>query len=472
MIIKSKVNSGYLIVLLLVFGSIFFTIFASFLNHVLLQKQVQDDKRNEEQALGIAEAGLNYYKWYLAHNPNDITHGTTTPGPYVIPYADPEGANIGEYSLDISSNSACGDIMSIDIESTGLTFEDPEEARTIYARYSRPTVTEYSYIINSNVWAGGDRIIIGPYHSNGVIRMDGTNNSTVSSGQEEWTCDGSLPCTPYSSGDDVPAVYGDGPNNTLWQVATPPINFLGITVDLANMQAKAVSSGRYFGPSGVYGYLVEFISGGRFNLYTVTNTLSYDGYTTENGWQSERHVVTTTSLVPGSPFSIPSDCSLIFIEDKVWLRGTVDAKVTVAAADVDTVGVDPSMIIEDSILYADDDAGLLAIAEEDLLIGVDVPDNMEVNGIFIAQNGRFGRNHYDSRLPTSLDPYRYRNSLILNGTIVSNGREGTKWTSGGVWSSGFNTRFNSYDRDLVSDPPPLTPDVSDTYQFIEWREMD
>lgn len=75
-------------------------------------------------------------------------------------------------------------------------------------------------------------------------------------------------------------------------------------------------------------------------------------------------------------------------------------------------------------------------------------------------------------LPAALDRYYKRNSLTVNGTIVSNGREGTKWTSGGVYTSGFNTRFNSYDRDLVADPPPLTPEVSDTYEFIEWREMD
>jgi hypothetical protein len=74
-------------------------------------------------------------------------------------------------------------------------------------------------------------------------------------------------------------------------------------------------------------------------------------------------------------------------------------------------------------------------------------------------------------MPNSWESNIKRNSLTLNGTIVSNGREGTKWVSNtGVYTSGFNTRFNSYDRDLVADPPPLTPEVSDTYEFIEWRE--
>ncbi|MBV9159140.1 MAG: hypothetical protein JO019_00915, partial [Candidatus Kaiserbacteria bacterium] len=34
------------------------------------------------QALHIAEAGLEYYRWFLAHNPNNLTNGTGLPGPY------------------------------------------------------------------------------------------------------------------------------------------------------------------------------------------------------------------------------------------------------------------------------------------------------------------------------------------------------------------------------------------------------
>ena len=97
---------------------------------------------------------------------------------------------------------------------------------------------------------------------------------------------------------------------------------------------------------------------------------------------------------------------------------------------------------------------------------------MILNGIFAAQLGHFGRNNYAySNFPSSWDSYNKRNSLTINGTIVSNGREGTKWTSNGTYISGFNVRTNTYDRDLVSDPPPLTPAVSTTYEFIEWREI-
>lgn len=471
MILKQD-KRGFLLVLILVFGAVFFMMIASFITYVISQKQLQDARYQGEKALDIAEGGLNYYRWYLAHFPDDTTNGTTTPSPYTHVYSDPEGGPIGEFSLEISSTTACGEVQAIDIYSTGHTYESPNIKRKVYGRYAQPTVSEYAYIINSNVWAGSDRTIIGPYHSNGIIRMDGTNNSTVSSGQESWVCDGSLPCTPAANGSTLDAVYGDGPNSSFWSFPAPPINFLSLTVDLALMQAKAqqpIGGGVYIPPSGNYGYRIRFKNDGTFDVYNVDRTWSHNEYSSEAGWFTARNLIRRDNFVAN--YTIPSACSLIFVEDKVWLEGDVNGKVTIAAADVDSVGVDPSMILHNNINYVTATSGLLAIAENDVLVGYDVPNDMVLNGIFVAQKGKFGRNYYDV---STNGGDRCRNSLTISGTIVSNGRVGTKWTGSGCGSygSGFGTRYNSYDRDLVANPPPLTPEVSDTYEFIEWREMD
>ncbi len=474
MIYTNTQSKGALLILILIFGSVFFIIMTSYMGFVVTQTRVQEKKMNLAQAREIAEAGLNYYKWYLAHNPNDITNGTGQPGPYVIPYNDPELGAIGEFSLEISSTNFCGDIASIDITSTGYTYAEPNLKRSIYARYSRPTVAEYAYIINANVWAGGDRTIIGPYHSNGIIRMDGTNNSTVTSGQESWVCDNSqLNCDPPNNeGDTLDAVFGDGPNSDLWSFPAPPINFTGLTVNLANMRDKAENGGGiYIPPSSDYGYRVIFQNDNTVDVYVVDGTYNYKGYTSANGWQYERNVITNNYLY-GS-YNINPDCPLLFVEDKVWLEGDVASKVTLAAADIDTSGVDPSIVLNNNITYTSTSSGLLAVAENDVLVGLAVPNDMALNGIFVAQQGRFGRNHYaTSRLPWWLDGYVKRNSLTINGTIVSNGRVGTRWGSATTYLSGFNTRYNSYDRDLVNNPPPLAPNTSDDYKFIEWREKD
>ncbi|MEM9336971.1 MAG: hypothetical protein AAGA35_03905 [Patescibacteria group bacterium] len=464
---------GYLLILVIVFGAVFFTITSAFVGFVVTQSQVVNSKYEQQQALEISEAGLNYYRWFLAHFPNDVTNGTGAPGPYVHVYNDPEGGPIGEFSLDIASSTYCGDVASIDVWSTGYTYEDPSLQRTIYARYSLPTVTEYAYIINSNVWAGSDRTIIGPYHSNGIIRMDGTNNSVVTSGQSDWVCDGSLPCSPDPDGTTLDAVYGDGPNSSLWTFPEAPINFAGLTVDLSTMEDRAQNNGGiYIGPSGDGGYRLDFQSDNTVDVYVVDDTYSYYGYTSADGWEVERNVIDDDDYL--TSYTIPTDCPLIFVEDKVWLEGDVASKVSVAAADNDLGDPDHSIILNGDITYATSTAGLLAVAEEDVLVGLVVPDTMDLNGIFIAQNGRFGRNHYKTSgwqdVLSIHNDYVTRDTLTMNGTIVSNGRVGTKWTSGGSFVSGYDTRFNSYDRDLVDDPPPLVPNTSDVYEFIEWRE--
>ena len=453
-----KKQQGYLLVLVLVFGAVFFVIFSALMGFVISQKQVQEFRNNQEYALTIAEAGLNYYKWFLAHNPDDLTNGTGAPGPYVHEYRDPSDAVIGEYSLEVSGNELCGSIMSVDIESTGYTVQAPNVDRTLYARYARPTVAEYSYIINDNVWAGSDRVIIGPYHSNSIIRMDGTNNSTVSSGQETWTCNNTeLSCNPpYSNGQTLDAVFGAGPNYNLWQTGMPPIDFAGITLDLSAMETRALSDGRHWGPSGARGYHIDFKgSSNTFELFRVNNT-------------SNDHIITgETSL---GTYSIPTDCPLIFVEDKLWLEGEVDTRVSVAAARVSD-SYNPDIILVDNLTYTSDAGGLLAVGENDVLIGIDVPNVMEVNGIFVAQEGHFGREWYSGT-------HRCKDELTINGTIVSKGSVGTKWTGSGCtsptgsYSSGFAERVNSFDRKLVDDPPPLAPETSDTYRFIEWREVD
>jgi len=468
MIEISLKEKGALLILVLVIGSIFFTIFSSFMGFVITQTQVQESKYQQAQAREIAEAGLNYYKWYLAHNPDDTTNGTGLPGPYVGVYNDPELGAIGEYSLEIASSTFCGEVSSIDIYSTGRTYEKPALERTVYARYARPTVAEYAYIINSNVWAGADRTIVGPYHSNGVIRMDGTNNSTVTSGQEDWVCDGSMSCAPGANGSTVDGVYGDGPNSSLWTFPSTPINFTGLTVDLASMKDKAENGGGvYIAPSGKTGYHITFLDDGTFDLYKINKKQNEpNGY----AWGRQMNIIKNAQFQGN--YTIPTSCPLIFVEDALWLDGEVKGKVTIASADIDTVGVDPSIILNDNITYADADSGLLAVAEFDVLVGLVVPDDMYLNGIFIAQQGHFGRNYYNTSMPNAWEQYILRNSLTLNGTIVSNGRVGTKWTCGGVYCSGFNTRYNSYDRDLVDNPPPLAPKTSDDFKFIEWREAD
>ena len=106
-----------------------------------------------------------------------------------------------------------------------------------------------------------------------------------------------------------------------------------------------------------------------------------------------------------------------------------------------------------------------------MLIGLEVPDDMELNGIFVAQTGRYGRNYYNTSMPNAWEQYIMRNSLTVNGTIVSSERAGINWVDGsGTLVSGFTSDVSSYDTSQVFNPPPYTPITSDVYSFFNWRQ--
>lgn len=467
---------GYFTVLVLVFTGVFFTLLSALSGYIFVQKRLELAKENRSKAFHMAESGLEYYRWHLAHWPNDLQNGTGQSGPYVTEVTDPEGGVVGTYSLDISGGTYCGKTNTVEITATGWTTADPTYKRTLFARYTRPTVAQYSTITNSNVWVGSDRYISGPYHSNGGIRMDGTHNADVTSGLTTWSCTSSFGCSPTSNQDGV---FGAGGPQSLWRFPVPTVDFNGLTVDLAEMKGYATTSGIYVPPSGGYGWRITLLADGTMELRKVVGAIQVWGYSIENGWAQERTVM---SNVQDEDISIIlPECPVIFVEDNVWLEGVVYGKVVVAAADVTQAGVDRSIIINNNITYASATGnGLTAIAEKDVLIGLEVPDVMTISGVFMAQKGKFGRNHYcendcsstpgNQGLPGTLDEYVIRSTLTTNGTVVSNGRIGTKWTSDGAFISGFSLRYDNFDRALAESPPPFTPTISDDYEFVRWSD--
>jgi hypothetical protein len=467
---KNKQTAGFLLILVLVMGSIFLFIISSFIGYVVTQNQVVNFRHEQQRATEIAEAGLNYYRWYLAHYPDDFTNGTGLPGPYVHQYKDPEGDFIGEYSLDVASSTYCGSVASVELTSTAYTYVDPTAKAVISARYTRPTVAEYSFVTNAGVWYGASSIISGPLHSNQGIRMDAAHNSVIGSGQTSWTCDSSYGCSPSQTVDGVYTTSGLATPG-LFQFPVSPIDFAGITLDLADIKNRAQNfGGIYYGDTSGYGYEVEFNGDSTVDITRVTNTYNYRSYSSAEGthW-GERNVITGRTFLGTE--TIDDDCPLLFFEDKVWISGDINQKVTIAAANLSS-GAQTNVVINGHINYVPGtEAGLLVLAEDDLDIGVDVPNNMNISGIFIAQNGRYGRNYYHtSWFNSTYDPYVTRNSLDTLGTVVTNERAVTAWVSGGTVSSGFQTRNASFDRDQVDSPPPLTPETSDVYDFKDWRQ--
>ncbi|HYE22959.1 MAG TPA: hypothetical protein VEA92_00730 [Candidatus Paceibacterota bacterium] len=465
---------GYLMLLTIVFGAIFLGVLGSLSGYVLSQNEAQVRATGDAKAFSMAEAGLEYYHWYLAHNPGDITHGTGQPGPYVIPYNDPEGGEAGEIALEVTGNLSCGQTTSIDIRSTGIPSDGSGAEKTVVGRYAQPTVAQFSYVLNDSVWAGEDRVINGPYHSNGGIRMDGTANAPVTSSLSTWLCTSSFGCSPNQTKNGV---WGNGSNQELWSYPVPQVDFSGIAADFSTLKTYAQADGIYLpryssgnsnGAAYWRGYHLIFNANNTVTVRRVSSTVSMDVVPVNSAdpdWDRAR-IQNETNY---ATYSIPEDCGLIYVEDNVWVEGTISDKVTVVAANVINTGVEPSAYLKGNITYSTTNgtAGLALIAEKNVLIVPDSPHNMTLNGIFIAQGGAFGRNLYGC--PSSYEP---RGTLTILGTTVSNKRTGTKWENGCGWrgDAGYQTRVDAYDRKLATDPPPFTPTVSSDYTFVDWRE--
>lgn len=465
-------HRGYLMLLALIFGSIFLTVFGGLSMFVLSGNKLQSHNADSAEAFSLAEAGLEYYRWFLAHYPEDTQNGTGAPGPYVIEYDDPEAGAMGTATLTINGNESCGQLTSVDITSVGAPVDAPSITRTLRARYARPSVGTYSYILNDSVWAGSDRVILGPYHSNGGIRMDGTANSPVTSSLSTWTCTSSYGCSPTQN--SAPGVVGSGPNQDLWEWPVPQVNFAAISADFGTLKTLAQAEGIYYArySSGTNqnnenywrGYRLTFNANGTVTVRRVDD-LTNRSVTPVNPADDTDDWALINDDDPYETRTIPADCGLIFVEDHVWVEGTIPSKITLIAANVVSANVAPNAYLLNNIQYGATDGtdGLTLVAEHNVLVSPSSPTNMTLNGIFIAQGGAFGRNFYGCG-----SSYEPKGTLTILGTTVSNRRTGTKWIGG--CSAGYQTRIDSYDRRIASDPPPFTPVVSTDYQFVDWRE--
>lgn len=466
---------GMTTLLVLGFMGVFAIILGTLSSYALTQGRYGRALYAREVALNVAESGIEYYRWFLAHNSSIMDTGTGLVSPYTYAVNDPEGGTLGSATVTASATLQCGTVQWVDLVSRGTASANPGFPRTLAARYMRPSVAEYSYIVNTNVWAGADRTIRGPYHSNGGVRMDATHNAGVTSAVSTWNCTSSYGCSPTQS--SAPGVVGSGSNQALWRYPVPTINFAAIAVDFSSLKTKAQTQGGiYYGPASgsvdSRGYHLVFNANGTVTIYRVTGTSGYQSYSDQFGNTTEYSIIANQTLL--GTYSIPTSCGVMFFEDRVWIEGTVHGKVTVVAATPSTSSTSPDAYLNGNITYAtyDGSDGLTVVAERNVLIPLVVPNTMEIHGIFIAQSGHYGRDYFStSWLPSQYDQYAQRSQLTTVGTVVSNGRTGTSWNCSGSFCSGFATRYDYYDQQLAFSPPPFTPIASTDYRFNLWREQ-
>jgi len=458
--------------LALVFGAIFFIVFSGLSGFVISENNFETFHRAQSEATSIAEAGLEYYRWHLAHFPNDLQNGTGQPGPYTISYNDPQGGTVGTYTLNIKGNQSCGQTTSIDITSTGRPADDPSVSQTLIARYARPTVARYDFISNAGVWIGVNDSIHGSYHSNSGIRMNGTSNAPVTSSLASWVCTWSFGC---SGNQTKPGVFGTGTNQNLWKFPTPQVDFNAIAADFFSLKTTAQANGIYLPrysagnkKSVAYhkGYLLIFNANDTVTIYRVKpKKLRGVQLLDSNKGSLDFSLIKNKTFYETLP--IPSSCGLIFVEDNTWIEGIIPTQVTLVVANVSNTGVNPDAFLKGNITYASNNGtdGFTLIAAHSVLITADSPYNMTLYGVYIAQSGAWGRNGYYKAA------YSLRGTLTTIGSAVSALQAATTYVgNGGKIVSGYKSTVDYPDQRLATNPPPFTPVLSPEYQFVSWRQ--
>jgi hypothetical protein len=457
-------NKAAVMAMVLVFGAVFVLIFGGLAGFMVSQYRQSKQKIAWTEAIAIAESGVNYSRWHLAHAANNYDFAGT------YDYVDPEGGIVGKFSLEITAPGQCSTMISI--RSTGWTNDYPNVKRTILVRYGRPSLAQYAFLTNTDVWFGDNEELRGPFHSNGGIRMDGTQNAISTSAKATYTCQPMHGCSPPQT---KPGIWGTGNGGQagLWEFPVPAVDFNAITTDLAQLKTKAQSGGYYFGPSGAFGYYVQFKNNGTFDLYKVTRLKpKVYGYDTQGVWHYESNDIDRTTFLRNYALT-SGGCNvgnLIFIEDsKVWVDGTVKEKATLVAARFpDNPSTNASIIINGNITRPDPKATLLGlIAQKDVLVPLYSPNVLEVQAVMVAQKGATQRYYYSS----SYSPWHIRNKISIRGAIITNQVWTWTWVSGGgSVVSGYRETESYYEPALIYEPPPFFPGSGDL-QFISWEEV-
>lgn len=492
-----KINKqGSILAYALVIMTAVAIILASLVGYIVGQLKYSNAQVQRQEAFEIAEAGIYWYKWYLAHettgktaeqinsfwqstNPSPLGVGT----PYQQTFTDPNGNVLGSYSLEVERPNP--DSTIVIVKSTGWTNNLPNMKRIVQVRFRRPSWSEYAVLANDVMRFGQGTQIYGKVQSNYGIRVDGTAYNVVSSscfsyddpdhsGPQEY-CVHTHVIPPPGSGlayelpSEEPSVNGPVPQNRPdvfkagRQLTVPTVSFTGVSSDLAFMktQSQIAGQGLYFGPTG-YGWHIVLQPNGTMLVSQVTN------YNTSTNAIISQSTPTT--------YAIPNN-GVVFVENNAWVEGTIDNdRLTIAAANLTGRGALANMYIGmNNILYTNtngqDILGL--IGQNNVEVIQPSLNDLTIDAALLAQNGRVGREYY-SPVCTSYNRWGwctswtndYKDTITVNGAIATNQRYGFAYTDG----TGYANRILNFDNNLLYYPPPYFPTGTE-YSIDLWQEL-
>lgn len=472
MLIKKPIKlSGGALIYGLVIMAIVQILLVSIVQFVTSNMKYSLQMRSKEQSLQIAEAGIEFYRWYLAHNVEGKTAGQIdafwTSGSvygvgsaYEADYTDPSGTTTGRYRIEVTPPNSGSTIVIV--KSTAWTYRYPAQKRIIQVRLRKPSWSENILLSNDFVRFGAGTEVYGKIHSNYGIRFDGVAHNMVTSsvdnyndpdhtGSNEFGVHTHNPLDPLppAAVPNVPAVFEAGRS-----FPVPTADFNGVLGDLSLMKATAqagTGGSRYFNNSG-QGRHIILKTNDTFDIRTVQ---SFNASTNEiNNYSGA-----------WANYAIPNN-GVIYVENNVWIEGAVNGRrVTVVAANL-VSSSQKTMYLGKDIRYTNYDCSDMVglIGQNDVEVYRQSNDTLRIDAALIAQTGRVGRANYTG-------PYATRNTITVFGAIASNERYGFAWADAmGNHVSGYVNRNLTYDNNLMYCPPPYFP-TGTQYELDLWEEL-
>lgn len=459
-------------------------ILTSMLSYIVSQMKFSFNRANREEAFQIAESGVDWYRWYLAHQTSGKTAqqiqdfwqnghplGVGVGGAYETDYQ-----GLGRYKIEVVQAPPAGSTI-VKVKVTGWTNKASGTTRTIQVRFRRPSWSEYMFLSNSFMNFGNQSEVWGKVFSNYGIHFDGKAHNTVSTLPASFDdpnngshtlefgvyttvnpSDPHAPSYPWPSGTvpNRPDVFLGGR-----EFPVPQVSFTGVTADLANMKTQAQNGhGLYFDNSGL-GRKILLKSDGTFDVCTVdsagNNSHAINKYKEKVG----NGTCNSCGGSCASSYTIPND-GIIFVENNVWVDGAINDKaVTVVAANLSGGGSQADIYIgseNTNLRYAAYNCSnkLGLIAQRDVRVLGSCPDAYVVDAALMAQTGTVGMNETG---------FSGHTSLTFNGAIASYLEPYFQHGN-----SGFAARFYNFDNDLLYCPPPYFPTGTE-YSIDLWQEL-
>lgn len=477
-----KKQNGQIAVELLFLSAIVVSLITGFVSLSASFLQLSLRAQNKLQAFSIAEAGIEYYRWHLAHNPNDYWDGnsSSTAGPYLHPYYDKNANQVGQFSLAITPPPQGSNVVIV--TSAGTVLADASIKKIITVKLVQSSLMQYNIVQATNLLIGASTTIYGPVMSNGGINFNGFAYNVIQSALSTYNdpSDGNSWAvhTDISPADPTPPaapplradVFSAG---RLFSQSA--VDFGALANVLSNLQTTARNGGVYASSSGVYGFDLAFSTStnatNTYSLYKVTaiasppngctNVSNQDGWTT---WSIGNETLVATGTIPRN--------GTFFVNDNLWVRGQINhAHVLIGAAVFpDNSNTWANVAITNDLRYTNYDGSdsIVVMTQNNINVGLYSNDVLRMDGAYITEYGRVGRFFYKDHQGNSnkCAPYAVRSKVTIFGSIVTNQSYQFGYDDG----TGYQNRQILYDVNLLYAPPSIVP-ITQNFTIVSWDEV-